>query len=324
MINQKNKNILEKQQYRLAGKHSAVKICEWSKHSLRNEGECYKQKFYGIKSHGCCEMSPSAVWCDNKCLHCWRAIENTQGNKIPGNLDEPKKIIETCILERKKLLTGFKGNKNVNLKKWQEAQIPSHFAISLIGEPTLYPKLGELIQELRKNKKTSFLVTNGLHPEAIKLLEKNKQLPTQLYISMNASNETIFKTWHNSTRKNAWKNYNETLKLLKRLDKKTRTVIRMTLVREKNMQDTFVKQYAALIKKANPLFIEVKGFMSVGFSRKRLGYETMPTMQEITSYAKKLAKELNYKILAKHDFSRIVLLGKKNSKTRMKIKPQEI
>jgi len=51
------------------------------------------------------------------------------------------------------------------MKKWEEAQEPTQFAISLSGEPTLYEKVGELIEELRRRGKTSFLVTNGLYPE---------------------------------------------------------------------------------------------------------------------------------------------------------------
>lgn len=322
MIDSKNLDILNKQQYRIAGKHSAVKICEWTKHSLRNEGECYKQKFYGIKSNKCCEMSPSAVWCDNKCIHCWRAIELTQGNKLPENIDPPEQIIEESINQRKKLLTGFKGNNKTSLKKWQDSLEPSHFAISLIGEPTLYPKLGELIEELRKNKKTSFIVTNGLHPEMLKEMAKKKQLPTQLYLSLNSPNKEIYEKWHNSNLKNSWEKFNETLSLFRIFGKQTRTVLRMTLVRDKNMLAEQIKDYALLIKKASPLFVEVKGFMSVGFSRQRLGYETMPTMKEIESYAKLLAKATGLKIIGKHEYSRIVLLGK--SKDRMKIRKDEI
>jgi len=42
------------------------------------------------------------------------------------------------------------------MKKWKEAQEPIQFAISLSGEPTLYSKIGELIEELRRRKKQVF------------------------------------------------------------------------------------------------------------------------------------------------------------------------
>lgn len=264
--------------------------------------------------------------CQNSCLHCWRAIEYNLGKKLDKKqADNPKKIIEDCIKAQRKMLTGFKGNKKINMKKYLEAQNPQQFAISLSGEPTIYPYLAELIKELRKQGKTSFLVTNGLNPKRILELEKKKALPTQLYISLNAPNEKIYKSWHNSKEKNAWKKYNKSLDIMNKLGKKKkRTVLRMTLVKNLNIKKEHAKEYAKLIKKASPMFVEAKGYMSVGYARKRLGYETMPTHKEIKEFAKLLAKELkpDYKILDEKVESRVVLLGK--NKRDMKIKPCEV
>src|SRR3989338_6133546 len=130
------------------------------------------------------------------------------------------------------MLSGFKGNKKINIKKWEEAQNPQQFAISLIGEPTLYPHIGKLIKLLRKQNKTSFLVTNGLFPEALKKLEKEKALPTQLYISLNTPNKKMYDGWHKSNLRDAWKRFNKSLDLMKKLRGKTRRVIRMTLVKD--------------------------------------------------------------------------------------------
>ena len=323
----KLRKTLKKQHYGLVGKHSGVQICRWTKNSLRDEGDCYKAKFYGIKSYGCCQMSPSVGFCQNRCLHCWRAIELTIGNKMNvKDSDDPKEIIKGCIEQQIRLINGFKGNKKINLKKFEEAQEPMQFAISLTGEPTIYPRLGELIQEVRKQGKTSFVVTNGVLPERLKQLQKQKALPTQLYLSMNASNEKLFNKWHRSQTKEAWKKFNESLELFPKL--KTRKVVRMTLVKgeNSNMNEEMVSDYAELIKKANPDFIEVKGYMSVGFARNRdgMGYDSMPTYEDIKDYSKKIAKELKkegYKILDEHEFSRVVLVGK--DKKMMKIKENQ-
>ncbi len=324
MLNKKLEETLKKQHYRIIGNHSAVKICEWTKKSLINKEACFKEKFYGIKSHLCCQISPW-ISCQNKCIHCWRAIELTEGKKN-GNikLDSPKEIIKDCVEAERKLLSGFKGNKNVNIQKFKEAQEPMQFAISLIGEPTLYPKIGKLISELRKKEKISFLVTNGLMPELLKKLDKEKNLPTQLYVSLNTPNKEMYEKWHRSSVKNSWKKFNETLELFPKL--KTRKVIRMTLVKGLNDNEKYIKDFSLLIKKTSPDFIEVKSFMSIGFSRERkgMGYEAMLSHNEIKKYSEKLAKELGkpYKILEEHIKSRVILIGK--AKKRMKIQKNQI
>jgi tRNA wybutosine-synthesizing protein 1 len=327
MLSSKLKESLLKQHYRIVGKHSSVKICEWTKKSLtdNDKGVCFKEKFYGIKSHRCVQMSPSTVFCQNKCLHCWRAIELTDGNKMnPKLIDNPKEIIKGCIEEQRKLLIGFNGNSKVNQKKFKEAQEPMQFAISLTGEPTLYPKLGELISELRKMKKTSFVVTNGLQQAVLSKLNKERNLPTQLYLSLNSPNKEMYDKWHRSSEKNAWKKFNKTLELFPKL--KTRKVIRMTLVKELNDKEKHIFEYAKLINIAKPDFIEVKSYMAIGFSRDRkgMGYDKMLSHKEIKEYSKKLSRELgnSYKIIAEHKLSRVVLIGK--DRKRMRIKKSEI
>ncbi|MFH1326762.1 MAG: 4-demethylwyosine synthase TYW1 [archaeon] len=324
MIPEKIKKILRKQHYEIVGDHSAVQICRWTKHSLKDQGVCYKEKFYGIKSHLCCQMTPSCVFCDNKCLHCWRAIEHTLGNKMTGKINSPKEIIDGCVTAQKKLLLGFKIDaksrkkqlSKANQEKYLEAQEPMQFAISLSGEPTLYPLIGNLIQELRKRKKTSFLVTNGLHPEKLKELEKNKQLPTQLYISVNIPNKQMYQEFHRSSLPDAWERLMQSLEIMSKI--KCRTIFRINLVRGINMDERYIKEFAELIKKASPLFCEIKGFMSVGFARKRLGYERMPTYQEMKNLSEKLARLTKLKILDSHERSRAFVLGK--SKKDLKIK----
>ena len=322
------KKVLEKQKYALVGNSSGVQVCRWTRNSLNKKGVCWKEKFYGIKSHRCCQFSPAVMWCQNQCLHCWRPIELNLGIKLK-NIDEPKKILDEIIEARKKLLIGFKGNKNVSEKMFKEACNPTLFSFSLSGEPTLYPKLGEIIKEIRNRGCVSFLVTNGQKPKAIEKLKKQKALPTQLTISCNAPNKKLFKIWHNSKTKQVWKKFNKTLELMKKLKGKTRRVFRMTLVKvgkEKgkfkdltNMSDENVLEYADLIRKTEPDFIHVKGFMSVGYSRERMGYDKMPWHHEVKGFVKKLIKSLGkgWKVLGEEERSVVVLIGK--SKKGLKI-----
>jgi len=348
MIPDNIKKLLKKQHYEVAGKHSAVQICRWTKKSLREEGVCYKEQFYGIKSHLCCQMTPAVMWCPNKCVHCWRAIEHTLGDELIGDVDSPSEIIDKCIEAQRKLLMGFKIDKDskkkqlsrANQKKWKEAQEPTQFAISLSGEPTVYEKLGDLIEELHRRGKTSFLVTNGLYPEKLKELKEKNQLPTQLYVSVNTSNKKLYGKFHRSSKKDAWEKLNETLELLpdlapnqvgleegvphkSKVEGRCRTVFRMNLVKDLNMKDEHIKEYAEMIKKSQPMFVELKGFMSVGFARERLGYDRMPTHDEMKKFSKKLVEELNkidvdMKILDEKIESRVLVLGK--NKKDLKIK----
>ena len=327
MIPEDTKKVLKKQHYEIVGKHSAVQVCRWTKKSLRDEGVCYKEQFYGIKSHLCCQMTPSVMWCPNKCLHCWRAIELNLGDKLSEE-DSPKEIIDNCILAQQKLLKGFNIDihskkeqmSRANQEKYLEAQEPMQFAISLSGEPTIYSRIGELIEELTRRGKTSFLVTNGLYLEKIKELAERNQLPTQLYVSVNAPNKKLYNEFHRSSMNNAWGKLNETLEIFSGLP--CRTIFRMNLVRDLNMEDEHIKEYAELIKKANPLFVEIKGFMSVGFARERLGYDRMPTNKEMEKFCERLAKETGLKVLDSHERSRAYVLGKDKKELKINIREE--
>lgn len=226
------------------------------------------------------------------------------------DIDDPTLIIEDSIKYHAKLLNGFPGNSKTNMKKWKESQEPMHFAISLAGEPTLYPKLAELIKELHKRKKSTFLVTNGLVPERLSELEKEKALPTQLYVSIDAPNNELFFKIDRSSIKDGWEKLMQTLDILKKLKKKTRTSIRITLI--KNMNMIYPEQYAELIKKTDALFVEVKAYMYLGSSKDRLTIKHMPLHPEVREFALKIGEHCGYKLIDEQVSSRVVLLMKKD------------
>ncbi|MEM2991156.1 MAG: 4-demethylwyosine synthase TYW1 [Halobacteria archaeon] len=297
---------LRKQGYHFVGKHSAVKPCLWLRKSLRGEGSCYKHKFYGIASHRCIQMTPT-LKCNHRCLHCWRPIEM----QVPEvEWDSPELIVQGAIEMQRKLLTGYKGSEKTDLAKLKEAMEPKHAAISLAGEPTLYPYLKELVEEFHKHNFTTFVVTNGTNPELIAKLQ-----PSQLYVSINAPDEVIYKkvcnplgeTW------SKWSEINETLELLPELS--TRTTIRITLTRGLNMFNP--ESYGKLIAKAEPDYVEVKAYMHLGFSRKRLERSAMPSHSEIADFANKIAVEMNYKIADESEISRVVVLSRDGKLERL-------
>lgn len=309
MLPKKVKSLLEKQGYRFVGNHSACKICEWTRKSLVDKDVCYKQKFYGIKSHMCCQMTPS-VFCVNRCVFCWRDTSLTTGKSLGKKIDEPKEIVDGCVEAQRKLLSGFGGNEKVNLKKLKEAQNPKYFAISLTGEPTLYPRLGELLSELKKQKKCSFLVTNGLFP---KRLEDLSTLPVQLYVSVDAPNKNLYDKVDRPLMKNSWKIFNQTLELLPSLN--TRKVLRLTLVKGLNITD--VEGYAKLIRKSEPDFVEVKAYMYIGHSRINLSLSNMPLHKEVVDFSREVSKATGLKIIDEKENSRVVLLTSGNKKRKL-------
>jgi len=303
---------LKRQHYRFFGKrnHSAAKLCLWLKKSLKNKGFCYKQAFYGVQSHRCLQMTPS-VYCQLRCVFCWRTWEHEPLNYLPKTWDEPRELVEESILAQRKLLSGFGGLAEADKKKLKEANNPNQVAISLDGEPTMYPYLGELIREYEKRKFTTFLVTNGLLPERLEALNP---LPTQLYISLYGPDKQTHQKVNIPLTKDSWEKMNQSLDLFPSLD--TRKVLRLTLVKGLNMKEP--DKYAELIKRAEPDFVEAKGFMFVGGSRQRLTIENMPTHDEIRRFAEEVNSRLGYEIAGEQPVSRVVVLSSGAKPLRIK------
>jgi tRNA wybutosine-synthesizing protein 1 len=306
LVPDKIHRMLQRQKYHLVGEHSAVKRCRWLYNSIVQNRPCYKQKFYGIKSHRCLQMTPSVLHCTMRCNFCWRAQSGDHDlrwdeTQLP-TWDDPDDIIEGCIREQKRILTGYKANTKVDQQKRLEAREPRHAAISLTGEPTLYPHLDGLIRGFHRQDFTTFLVSNGTVPEALCRLSEE---PTQLYISLSAYNQKAFSQVCRPHVPDAWKKLNETLALLPSF--KCPTVIRLTLARHLNLKHP--ELYASLIKKAKPTYIEPKAYMHVGFSRLRMGYNNMPMHREIKDFAFQLSEETGYNLLDEAKESRVVLLS---------------
>jgi tRNA wybutosine-synthesizing protein 1 len=311
------KQEFKKKQYGFC-EEASVQICEWNKKALRTNGKshCYKQDFYGADTLSCHQIAPNTFWCNNSCIFCWRPKEYMFG-KVKREV-KAEKMIPGLIEERRKLLQGFYGS----LKKEvvDKALKQKHWAISLSGEPTLYKQLSKLIKLLKAlpQTETVFLVTNGQNPKALIKLWKEKALPTQLYLSLQAANEKLYKKISCNTEKNGWKNYLRSLALLKLLP--TRIVIRLTLIKGLNDSEENIEEFAELLEAVEADFIEVKSYMWLGMSRKRLKKENMPTHKEVKEFTKKLLKKMpSYKKENEKEESRIVLLKNKKSKYKTKI-----
>ncbi|MBT4192225.1 MAG: 4-demethylwyosine synthase TYW1 [Candidatus Diapherotrites archaeon] len=307
----------EKKQYGFFDSAS-IQVCEWNKQALRTNAKkhCYKQDFYGADTLSCHQIAPTTFWCNNSCVFCWRPKEY-MGSK-PSVKAKPKEMIENLIEKRKKLLQGFYGSQKASVV--DKALKQKHWALSLSGEPTLYKQLPELIRELkeRKGTETVFLVTNGQNPKMLLQLKDKKSLPTQLYVSMQGPNEVLYKKITCNQERAGWKKYLQTLAMLPLLG--TRTVIRITVIKGMNDSKETIREFAEMLSATKPDFVEIKSYMWIGFSRKRLVKENMPTHKEIKQFTKKLLKNLkNYGLENEKKDSRIVLLKNKKSKYKTKI-----
>ncbi len=300
---------LKKAKYGVAD-HSTVALCHWTKKSFKNEGNCYKHKFYGISTHSCMEFSPAGMHCENRCVYCWRPMEFYESMKMePEHVAEPEDIISKLMEERKKLIMGHYGDPRSDKQKLDESLKPSHYAISLSGEPTMYPKLPELIKYLKtlKETKSIFLVTNGQEPDMIQKLQQEDALPTQLYLSTNAADYESFLRINRPKYDDSWQRWNRTLEMLKDLD--TRTVLRITLIRDYNTQKDMIPVFAKMLKQSSPHFVEIKSYMHIGRSTNRLEYENMLDMEEIRKFSQEVVKQCDlFSVMDESDVSRIVIL----------------
>lgn len=295
------KTILKKHGYHLAGTHSAVKTCLWLNKSIRNTGACYKSKFYGMTSHRCIQMTPTLV-CNHRCLHCWRAVEVPV--EVPHVWDTPEEIVKAVLNEHKRLISGYGGSEFMDKTRWKEAFAPKHVAISLSGEPTLYPHLPELIEEFHKKDMTTFVVTNGTNPGIVEDIK-----PTQLYMSLNAPDKEAYGKVCRPLG-NTWENIKQSLEVMR--DSKSRTAVRITLTKSVNMSAP--EGYARLIEAAQPDYVELKAYMHLGFSRMRLSRDNMPSHREVLEFSKEVALALSYLIADESEASRVVLLSKNGEK----------
>jgi len=290
---------LRKQGYQFFSPTSsaALKPCMWNKRALRGGDMCYKAQFYGISSHRCVQMTPT-LKCNQRCLFCWRSMEYevVEEEECP-----PDVIVENLCKLQKKALAGYNpaAHKDTDETLWEEALAPDMAAISLSGEPTCYSRLPELVDILNERDFTTFVVTNGTRPWVLE-----KVHPYQTYISLDAPDrETYLKVCR--PMEDYWEDIHASLSLLG----SRRSAIRITVV--KGLNDFAPEKYAAMIQDAGPDYVEVKGYMYLGYSRNRLERHNMPDHSEVRAFAGEIAKYCDYDMYDESPISRVVCLTRR-------------
>ncbi|KFP21083.1 tRNA wybutosine-synthesizing protein 1, partial [Egretta garzetta] len=304
MITPALREALTKQGYRLIGSHSGVKLCRWTKSMLRGRGGCYKHTFYGIESHRCMEATPSLA-CANKCVFCWRHHTNPVGTEWRWKMDQPEMILQEAIENHQNMIKQFKGVSGVKADRFEEAMTAKHCALSLVGEPIMYPEINRFVRLLHQHGISSFLVTNAQFPDEIRNLEP----VTQLYVSVDASTKESLKRIDRPLFKDFWQRFLDSLKALS--EKQQRTVYRLTLVKAWNVDE--LKAYADLISLGKPDFIEVKGVTYCGeSSASNLTMANVPWHEEVVRFVQELADHIpDYEIACEHEHSNCLLIAHK-------------
>uniref|UniRef100_A0A4W6CX79 S-adenosyl-L-methionine-dependent tRNA 4-demethylwyosine synthase TYW1 n=1 Tax=Lates calcarifer TaxID=8187 RepID=A0A4W6CX79_LATCA len=302
MITPALREALTKQGYKLIGSHSGVKLCRWTKSMLRGRGGCYKHTFYGIESHRCMETTPSLA-CANKCVFCWRHHTNPVGTEWRWKMDPAEKILQDAVEKHQNMIRQFRGVPGVKPERYEEGLAVKHCALSLVGEPIMYPEINTFIRLLHSHHISSFLVTNAQFPQEIRSLEP----VTQLYVSVDASTKDSLKKIDRPLFKDFWPRFLDSLKALG--EKRQRTVYRLTLVKAWNVEE--MQAYSELIALGQPDFIEVKGVTYCGeSSASSLTMANVPWHQEVVAFVQQLADMLpQYEIACEHEHSNCLLIA---------------
>jgi tRNA wybutosine-synthesizing protein 1 len=260
-------------------------------------------------------MSPAVLNCFTYCVHCWRVLPEdiglTRESVFHGDWDDTKVIVDVLLHEHKRILSGYKSqviSGIIDEQKYEEALNPNQIAMSLSGEPTIYPKLNELIQNFKQRKCSVFLVTSGVLPKALESLKDTNSEPTRLYVSLSAPNKNKYLQLNRPNRKELWFSLMKSLDILEEFN--CPTVARITAINGLNMDQKDIIGFANLIQKSKCSEIEVKGYMHIGFSTSRLSETNMPDFKAIKEFSEQLSDITGHKIINEVAESRVVLLSK--------------
>lgn len=179
------------------------------------------------------EATPSLA-CANKCVFCWRHHKNPVGREWRWSVDAPEMIVEQAIEKHRAMVHELRGMPGVKQERWEEAHTVRHCALSLVGEPIMYPHVNTLIRLLHERHISSFMVsshactgvaTARLHAVvpsrpfrrcAPRLQVTNAQFPecitkldpvTQLYVSIDAATKETLRAIDRPLFKDFWERF---------------------------------------------------------------------------------------------------------------------
>jgi len=242
-------------------------------------------------------------------LYSWRHHTNPVGTSWRWKVDDPETLVNGAMENHYRMIKQMKGVPGVVEERYQEAFQIRHCALSLVGEPIMYPHINEFVDLLHQHRISSFLVTNAQFPEKIAQLKP----VTQLYVSVDASTKESLKKVDRPLFRDFWDRFVGSLKAIG--DKRQRTVYRLTLVKDYNTEE--LQNYVDLVSLGHPSLIEVKGVTFCGTSgASSLTMSNVPYHEEVVQFCEKMSEMLGreYEIACEHAHSCCILLAHKDFK----------
>ena len=105
------------------------------------------------------EATPSLA-CANRCLFCWRHHSNPTGRSWRWKVDSAEEVYEGMVANQRvrcamrsspqQLIKEFAGCEGVLPERVHEALQLQHCALSLVGEPIMYPHIADFIDLLHQ------------------------------------------------------------------------------------------------------------------------------------------------------------------------------
>lgn len=223
--------------------------------------------------------------------------------------DPPEYLLEQSISKHQKMIKQMRGVPGVKPERFKEAFTVKHCALSLVGEPIMYPHINEYVKLLHDKEISSFLVTNAQFPDRIKQMTP----VTQLYVSIDAATKDTLKAVDRPLFSDFWERFIGSLQAMK--DKRTRTVYRLTLVKSFNMEELLA--YKKLVELGQPTLIEVKGVTFCGEQNaSNLTMQNVPFHHEVRKFCEALCEVVgeDYGLACEHAHSCCILIAHKSLK----------
>ncbi|XP_068524701.1 S-adenosyl-L-methionine-dependent tRNA 4-demethylwyosine synthase TYW1B-like [Anas acuta] len=76
-------------------------------------------------------------------------------------MDQPEMILQEAIENHQNMIKQFQGVAGVKADRFEEAMTAKHCALSLVGEPIMYPEINRFLKLLHQHNISSFVHSPG-------------------------------------------------------------------------------------------------------------------------------------------------------------------